>query len=228
MTEAVQQVEEKEANPYNMKKDWHAGKEENFENANGLFFQSEPVVEKATSSEAEAPKETKGKDVNYKKRYDDLKKHYDNKVSEFKQREQELVALKQRETDIAKKEAEVELRQKHPDFENIRGDEKFHEWAKLQPEEIQNWVYNNPNNASLASKAIDLFKLENGGTARSTKTQSASKGSAADMVSTKTKSIDTKQPKIWTEREIAQMSVTEFDKYQDDINQAISEGRVTK
>jgi hypothetical protein len=272
-------IEEQEANPYNAKKDWHEQQTPNFANADGLFF--EPQTNKATSSKkAEAP-ENESKDVNYKKRYDDLKKHYDNKVSEFKQREQELVAevqtntpqyqapksaedleafrkknpdlydtvetvahlqneqqltdirqelvaLKQRETDIAKKEAEVELRQRHPDFENIRGDEKFHEWAKLQPEEIQNWVYNNPNNASLASKAIDLFKLENGSTARSTKTQSASKGSAADMVSTKTKSIDTKQPKIWTEREIARMSVTEFDKYQDDINQAISEGRVTK
>ena len=56
----------------------------------------------------------------------------------------------------------------------------------------------------------------------------AMKGSAADMVSTKTKTIDTKQPRIWTEREIAKMSIAEFDKYEDDINQAISEGRVTK
>jgi len=264
-----------------MKKDWHAGKEENFENANGLFFQSEPVVEKATSSEAEAPKETKGKDVNYKKRYDDLKKHYDSKVSEFKQREQELVAeaktkapqyqapksaeeiesfrkknpdlyetvetvahlqneqqladirqelvsLKQRETDIAKKEAEVELRNRHPDFEDLRSNETFHEWAKAQPEQIQNWIYNNPNNAELASKAIDLYKLENGIKAQSTKPQSKQQGSAADMVSTKTKAIDTKQPKVWTEREIAKMSIAEYDKYEQDINQAISEGRVIK
>ena len=274
----AEKLEEQEANPYNMKKDWHDQIEDKkFDNADGLFF--EPKTKKATSSdEAEAPEE---KEVNYKKRYDDLKKHYDNKVSEFKQREQELVAeaksnapayeapktveeieafrkknpdlyetvetvahfqneqqladirqelvaLKQRESDIAKKEAEDELRQRHPDFEDIRGDERFHEWAKQQPEQIQSWVYNNPNNAGLASKAIDLFKLELGISTRSTKTKSASKGSAADMVSTKTKTIDTKQPKIWTEREIAKMSIAEFDKYEDDINQAISEGRVTK
>ena len=71
-----------------------------------------------------------------------------------------------------------------------------------------------------------MFKLELG-ISRSTKEKSASKG-AADMVSTKTKTIDTGQPKIWTEREIAKMSIAEFDKYEDDINQAISEGRVTK
>jgi hypothetical protein len=120
------------------------------------------------------------------------------------------------------------LRQRHPDFEDIRGNEKFHEWAKAQPDQIQDWIYNNPNNAGLASKAIDLYKLENNITAQPTKRKSVSQGSAADMVSTKTKSIDTKQPKIWTEREIAKMSVADFDKYQDEINQAISEGRVVK
>lgn len=274
----AEKLEEQEANPYNMKKDWHKGETLRMESADGLFFAPEPS--KATSSEeAEAPKESK--DVNYKKRYDDLKKHYDNKVSEFKQREQELlaeakakapqyqapktveeieafrkrnpdlyetvetvahfqnekqladirqelVALKKREADIAKKEAEVELRERHPDFEDIRGDERFHEWAKAQPDQIQSWIYNNPNNASLAIKAIDLYKLENGINAQPAKKKSVSKGSAADMVSTKTKTIDTKQPKIWTEREIARMSVAEFDKYQEEINQALSEGRVVK
>jgi hypothetical protein len=136
--------------------------------------------------------------------------------------------LKQRETDIAKKEAEVELRNRHPDFEDLRSNETFHEWAKAQPEQIQNWIYNNPNNAELASKAIDLYKLENGIKAQSTKPQSKQQGSAADMVSTKTKAIDTKQPKVWTEREIAKMSIAEYDKYEQDINQAISEGRVIK
>jgi hypothetical protein len=276
----AEKLEEQEANPYNMKKDWHKGETRQIEGADGLFFQ--PETPKATSSEeAEAPEKKESKDVNYKKRYDDLKKHYDTKVSEFKQREQELLAeakvnapqyqapktveeieafrkknpdlyetvetvahfqneqqladirqelvsLKQREADIAKKEAEVELRQRHPDFEDIRGDEKFHEWAKAQPDQIQDWIYNNPNNAGLASKAIDLYKLENNITAQPTKRKSVSQGSAADMVSTKTKSIDTKQPKIWTEREIAKMSVADFDKYQDEINQAISEGRVVK
>ncbi len=31
-----------------------------------------------------------------------------------------------------------------------------------QPEQIQDWVYNNPDNVALASKAIDLYKLETG------------------------------------------------------------------
>jgi len=51
-------------------------------------------------------------------------------------------------------------------------------------------------------------------------------GSAADMVSTKTTSVDAKQPRIWTEREIAAMSLDQFDKYEEEIQQALTEGRV--
>ena len=66
---------------------------------------------------------------------------------------EQLSAIQQREAEILKREAETTLRQRHPDFEDIRGDEAFHEWAKTQPEQIQNWVYNNPDNVALASKA---------------------------------------------------------------------------
>ena len=79
------------------------------------------------------------------------------------------------------------------------------------------------------SKAIDLYKLENGIT--QTKSQPKPKqeqGSAADIVSTKTTSVDAGQPKIWTEREIAAMSLDQFDRLEDEIKQAMIEGRVVK
>jgi len=145
---------------------------------------------------------------------------------------EQLSAIQQREAEILKREAETTLRDRHPDFEEIRGDEQFHEWAEGQPTQIQDWIYNNPDNVSLASKAIDLYKLETGQpatrTRRSPKRQSANRNSAADIVSTKTTQIDSAQPKIWTEREIAAMSMDQFDKFEDEINQAMSEGRVVK
>jgi hypothetical protein len=48
------------------------------------------------------------------------------------------------------------------------------------------------------------------------------------MVSTKTTSVDPKQEKIWTEREIANMSIDEFDRFEEEIGRAIHEGRVVK
>ena len=52
----------------------------------------------------------------------------------------QLSAIQQREAEILKREAETTLRQRHPDFEDIRGDEAFHEWAETQPEQIQEWI----------------------------------------------------------------------------------------
>ena len=141
--------------------------------------------------------------------------------------ESELSAIRQRESEVMRREAESTLKERHPDFEDLRGSEEFHAWVKEQPEQIQDWLYKNPDNVTLASKAIDLYKLENGinQTTKQPK-QQRSQGSAADMVSTKTTSVDAKQPKIWTEREIAAMSLDQFDKHEEEIKQAMVEGRV--
>ena len=280
MTEQVEQeVSEPTANPYNKDKSWHTPDAPNRGSADSLFFDDS---QQATSEEAPVEEEPKKQRANYKKRYDDLKKHYDEKVAGFKQRELELQAaventnisapqlrspedlekfknqypelyetvetvahlkseekatalesklqaLQQREANIVRKEAEETLRSKHPDFEDIKGDENFHKWAETQPKQIQAWVYENPNNVDLAIKAIDLYKLESGVATKSTKrtaSKSQSSGSAADMVSTRTTSIDSKEAKVWTRKEINSLSMADYDKYEQEIDQAIMEGRV--
>lgn len=282
MSEAL--LEERESNPYNMKKPWHEADQGTRSRADEMFYEEEPQ-QKATRKKQAAPEEeaeeVPQQETNYKKRYDDLKKHYDAKLNEFRQREQELIAasqpeyqapkseedltrfreeypdlydtvetvahmraeeqmkemrqrfsaIEQREMEIARREAETALKERHPDFDEIRGDDSFHDWAKEQPEQIQDWIYNNPDNVTLAVKALDLYKLETGrgrkGPGRPRK-QAAPSGSAADMVSTKTTGVDAKQPKIWTESEIAKMSLDQFDKHEEEIREAISEGRVRR
>ena len=53
-----------------------------------------------------------------------------------------------------------------------------------------------------------------------------SQGTTAEMVSITTTSDDDKQPKMWNERELAAMSLDQFDKFEDEIKQAMVEGRV--
>jgi hypothetical protein len=48
------------------------------------------------------------------------------------------------------------------------------------------------------------------------------------MVSTKTTAVDSKAPKVWTEKEIASMSIDQFDRYESEIKLALSEGRIAK
>ena len=284
------EVQEENANPYNMKKSWHTDIEENFEDANGLFFEKpkakkkeaiadEPVEQVA---QEETPKDEPYKRPDYKKRYDDLKKHYDSKLNEFKSREQELLdkaaenrpnyvapkspeelekfreeypdvyevvetvshlqaeekskdlkekleRLQQREKELIRKDAEKRLMDKHPDFEDIRNSDDFHGWAKEQPKSIQDWVYNNADDADLASRALDLFKKDIGMDVEPKKSNSKkSKKSAADMVSTKTTTVEPQQEKVWTEKEIAAMSMDQFDRYEAEISEAMQQGRIAK
>ena len=283
------EVQEENANPYNMNKSWHTEDEVGFEDANGVFFEKPRAKTKANieepveqAAQEETPKDEPYKRPDYKKRYDDLKKHYDSKLNEFKSREQELLdeatknrqdykapkspeelekfkeeypdvyevvetvshlqaeekskdlkeklsKLQAREQELLRKDAEKRLMDKHPDFEDIRNSDDFHGWAKEQPKSIQDWVYNNADDADLASRALDLFKKDIGMDVAPKKSRSKqSNKSAADMVSTKTTSVEPQQEKIWTEREIAKMSIAEFDKHEAEISQAMQEGRIAK
>ena len=288
MTE-VEQIQEESVeatpNPYNQKKSWHTDDvmPKHGDTADGLFFERPQVSSKEeaepVNAEPAPTKQQTHKRPDYKKRYDDLKKHYDTRLSEFKQREQELIAeatanrpeyqapksaeeleqfkaeypdvyevvetvahlqsedkvaslqqrldaLQEREKEILKREAEKDLVTKHPDFEELRNSDQFHVWAESQPEEIQGWIYNNPDNASLASKAIDLFKLENGIAPVTPSQNKSERRSAADIVSTKTTTVDEKQPKIWTQQEIAALPMAEYDRLEKEIDKAVEEGRV--
>ena len=292
MTEEV--LNEEQANPYNLKKSWHEGTDEPFKSAEQLYFEDPSEKNKLFKSndvnEAEqvgnvevdnldAPKDEPYKKPDYKKRYDDLKRHYDNKLNEFKSREEELIKqalpeykapktpeeleefkksypdvfevvetvahmqseskakvleerlskLQEREQEISQQEAEKRLRERHPDFDDIRNSDDFHTWAKEQPSSIQKWIYDNVNDADLASRAIDLFKRDLGIDVPEKVTKSSSKTkSAADMVSTKTTAVEPKSEKIWSEKEIGAMSIDEFDKYESEISEAMQQGRIVK
>ena len=143
--------------------------------------------------------------------------------------EERLSKLQERENQLIRQDAEKRLMERHPDFEDIRNSDDFHGWAKEQPQSIQNWIYSNADDADLASRALDLFKKDFGIDLPKAKSSSKpTRKSAADMVSTKTTSIEPTQQKIWSEKEIAAMSVAEFDKYEEEISNAMQEGRITK
>ena len=293
MTNEVQK--EETPNPYNYKKSWHEGNDKPFESADGLYFDKPEDKNKLFKSNSieeavdpdnveveglETKKDTPYKKPDYKKRYDDLKRHYDTKLNEFKHREEELLTqvqqpeyvapkteeelekfktdypdvyevvetvahmqseskakvleerlskLQQREQELIQKDAEKRLMDRHPDFEDIRSSDDFHSWAKKQPDSIQKWIYSNADDADLASRALDLFKKDIGmDVPQKEKSSSKTTESAADMVSTKTTTVEPKQQKIWSEREITAMSMDEFDKYEEEISNAMQEGRITK
>ena len=144
--------------------------------------------------------------------------------------EERLSKLQEREEQLIRQDAEKRLNERHPDFEDIRNSDDFHTWAKEQPDSIQKWIYSNADDADLASRALDLFKKDMGmDVPKETKSSSKpTRKSAADMVSTKTTTVEPKQEKVWSEREIAALSMAEFDKYEQEISNAMQEGRIIK
>ena len=241
--------------------------------------------EEATPQESTSfVQEKQEADHDYKKRYDDLKKHYDTKVNEFKQEiadlktamqspqaqmpegvpmpktpeelqafkdqypevfevvqtvsslqaesqlselRNELGTIKEREKQLEKQKAYEELLRLHPDFDDIKGDDKFLEWLGEQPESISDGIYKNNTDARWAARVLDLYKADTGQTTK--KRTKSNKASAADAVTrpvardVKTTSGNTR---IWKASEIGRMKPWEFEKLESELDTARQEGRI--
>ena len=146
-----------------------------------------------------------------------------------KKLEEKFQFLQGQQTQIAKEKAEVELLKRHPDFAEIRATDDFHDWAQKQDATIQGWLYDNPDNAELAARAIDLYKMDAGITTSKSKTKAeVKKKDAAKAVTTTKKGnqIGVTEKKIWSVEEISKLKPFEFDKYEDEIMLARREGRI--
>lgn len=246
----------------------------------------QPLEEESGEGEVVEAQPEPYRKVDYKKRYDDLKRHHDRKINdmkaeiakvreemrsnrpqytppksaddlakfreenpdiyevvesvshlraseEMKDLQEELKELKEKLLYEEAKRAYMELKSLVPDYEQIKVDPDFHDWAESQPKEIQDWIYNNRTNVQLAVRAINLYKadrgVQNSNTQRppSNVSQSDNRGSAADAVPTRSqKSEPETGEKVWKRSEIARLSVQQYEKYRDEIDRAFAEGRI--
>ncbi len=103
MSNAIEQEQEEATpNPYNSRKDWHTPDPVSRGAADGLFFEETPKQKKATRNAAPEESEEPQQKTNYKKRYDDLKRHYDQKISDFKEKELKLLGEASNTTKLVK------------------------------------------------------------------------------------------------------------------------------
>ena len=295
------------ANPYNMRKAWHTENSmpKPLQNADSGLYVPNPVsnrdesnatanssnpddsnddttatVDKVQDSALNVDSNPYAK-VDYKKRYDDLKRYYDRKLGEWNSREnelktqlrnnapkytppksseeleafkndypdiygvvetvshlqssnqiktmqEELEELKKVNKTLQQREAELELSTYHPDFENIKESDDFHEWADAQPMEIKKWIYENNSDGKLAARAIDLYKKDRGlGLDKKTvKKQQRSAGADLLVKTNEQVQIPQSNEKFFKRSDIAKMSDAEFMEYEKDILKAQREGRI--
>ena len=145
-----------------------------------------------------------------------------------KEMEDKYQNLQVQQEQISREKAEVELLKAHPDFQDIRSKDEFHEWAAKQDPIIQGWLYENTANASLAGRAIDLYKMDSGVSKLSKKQETAVKNEAAKAITKTAKATEVEMPKkkVWSNTEISKMNVREYAKHEKEIDKAIQEGRI--
>ena len=267
LTKFHREQREKEAEAATEQKDTDASEE----TADSTDQKATPIAERPAKAE----------DRVFKKRYDDLKKHYDSTINKHKEElsslrtrlessntqfvppksKDELEAwrkeypdvydmvetiaidkattrtadleikykdLQLQQEQIAKEKAEVELLKLHPDFNDIRAKDDFHEWAERQDPTIQGWLYENTSNSKLAARAIDLYKMDRGQSTLTKKEEKDVKKEAAKAISKTKKATDSDVPKkkVWTTSEISRLKPHQFEKFEKEIDLARLEGRI--
>jgi len=261
-------------------------REEVYQDEDEVATVEDPSEEEATpeandTSFAE-PKE--GSETDYKKRYDDLKRHYDTKLDEWKQEREELAqtrkagedsglkaselpktpeeleafkakypdvyaivetvssmqaqnkleslkgeieTLKGREQELEVQSACKELTSAHPDFSELKTNEKFLMWLDQQPASIADGIYKNNKDAKWAIRVVDLYKADMGVGKKTRKSKDADP--AAVVARTAAKDVvgeSSGEKKVWKASEIGRLKPWEFEKIESEIDAARAEGRI--
>ena len=308
MSDKTKEGNKVQANPYNMNKSWHTPDvmPTELNNADSGLFVPNPASNRsepeATAQESNPEGSTENtaatmdkvqdsalnvetnpyNKVDYKKRYDDLKRYYDRKLGEWTSKEndlktqlrdnrpkyqppkskeeleafkndypdiygvvetvshlqsenqmqtlqEEVESLKKRNEALAQREAQLELGRLHPDFNDIKESDDFHNWADSQPMEIKSWIYENNSDGKLAARAIDLYKKDRGlGLDKKTETKTTTQNQGADLLVKTREQVQVPQSNevVFNRSDIASMSDEEFMQYEKDIVKAQREGRI--
>ena len=138
--------------------------------------------------------------------------------------EERIKVIDEMQSSATKEKAEAELMRLHPDFDDIRDSDEFHEWVESQPKWVQDALYENDNDARSAARAIDLYKADMG----IGKKKPKSDKEAAKSVSTKDSRSKPQEDETSTyikESEVQKMSPQEYEARSDEIMEAIRSGK---
>ena len=143
--------------------------------------------------------------------------------------EKQMDEINKLQSSARREKAEAELLTIHPDFTAIRGQDDFHTWAEEQPKWVQDALYENETDAHAAARAIDLYKSDRG-----FETSPKKRGKKATNAKDAARFVDTKSTKSlpetsgrknkWSESKVDQMNAIEYEKYSDEIMEAIKDG----
>lgn len=182
-------------------------------------------LESATKQQIRFPKSEK-EVAEWMKKYPDVASIIDTiaqkrSLEALAMGEKKMEGLKKLETSITREKAEMALKKIHPDFDRIRQDQGFHEWARKQPTWIQDALYKNANDPVSAARAIDLYKADKG----IKRTRPSNSNDAARSVGRTGGSAPVSGGRArFTESQVNKMSSAEYEKNEAAILESIKRG----
>ena len=185
-------------------------------------------LDKATKKEMKLPKSDEDIEA-WAKDYPDVAKIVETiamkkAMEQSKALEERVKQIDEMQINAVKDKAEAQLLSLHPDFNEIRESDDFHNWAEEQPKWVQDALYENDNDARSAARAIDLYKGDRGiGKTNKTKNDTGA-AKAVNTQGTKTKiDADGSSNKI-RESAVQKMSAKEYESKSESIMEAIRSG----
>jgi predicted HicB family RNase H-like nuclease len=188
----------------------------------------EAQLSEATKAQIELPKSEEEIEI-WSKEYPDVAAIIETiAIKKAKEQSEDLQTrmeeINQLQYSAKKEKAEAELYTLHPDFEDIRSTDDFHQWAEEQPKWVQEALYENETDAHSAARAIDLYKVDRDIEKPKKK---AKRNSAAQEVSTKSRKnspVSDNSSSKWRESTVEKMSADEYEQNSDSIMEAIRSG----
>ncbi len=109
----------------------------------------------------------------------------------------------------------------HPDFASIKDSDEFQIWIREQPKFIWNALYENETDASAAIRAVDLYKADKN-IKKAPKSDTRDAARSTKVPSSATAPANGNKPKF-TEKMVAMMSTREYEKYAEEIDEAMKD-----
>ena len=188
----------------------------------------ETQLKEATKKEMKLPTSDEHLDA-WMKKYPDVAKIVETiAIKKAKEQASELEervkAVDEMRETAAREKAEAELMRLHPDFDDIRDSDDFHEWANEQPKWVQDALYENDNDARAAARAIDLYKADKNITAKKKKNTDKDAARSVNSRNSRSRPDTSDGSGAILESEVNKMSAQEYEKRSDEIMEAIRTG----
>ena len=132
-------------------------------------------------------------------------------AEKFESADARLKLLDEREEAINRSKAEAAITKAHPNFNELKNSDDFHDWVADQPKWVQDALYENEDDPDSVIRVIDLYNVDNGLTPSERKKSAREAATSISSRSNSSPSVQAGQVKF-RESDVQNMSDKAFEK----------------